>query len=557
MSVLWRGDRVTRLRIGSGLVLFAYVFFHFVNIALGLVSGPAMDAMQAGRQVITRSLPGTLLLYGALLTHGGLALWSVVRARSLRLPGWHLLQMALGLTIPVLLTVHVVHTRMAHDLFGVTDRMGFLIGLIWGTPSALQQSVLLLLVWTHGCLGLHFWLRLHRGWARLLPLWTALAAVVPVLALAGFLTEGRRISALLADPALAGGLQAGWNWPTPEAFGALLRISLDLTDLYWLLLAAAVAAHLLRRLLARRRHSLRIAYVDGPRVATAPGPTLLEISQSHGVPHMSLCGGRGRCTTCRVVIEHGADALPPPEEAERRALAAVRAPEGTRLACQLRPMGDATVFRVFRPDTGRPSAHPGQSRERRLAVLFLDMRGFTERTARQLPYDVVFLLNRYFSAIVPPIVAAGGTVDKYLGDGLLAVFDATDKSASARAGLRAAAGIGAALQRFNADLAAEGTPEIRIGLGLHLGTLVLGEIGASGHAQRTIIGDTVNVASRLEAKTKDLGACALISDSLLQAAALDGTTAPLQPLTLRGVAQPVQALAIHNWNDIPIPSQHA
>ncbi|MFC3117733.1 adenylate/guanylate cyclase domain-containing protein [Jhaorihella thermophila] len=137
-------------------------------------------------------------------------------------------------------------------------------------------------------------------------------------------------------------------------------------------------------------------------------------------------------------------------------------------------------------------------------------------------------------------------MDKYLGDGLLAVFETEGTAGSARAALHAATGIGTALEQFNHDLAAERAPPVRIGMGLHLGTLVLGEIGAAGAAPRTIIGDTVNIASRLEAKTKELDATALVSRELLEAAGVDCHALDLVTVELRGVAGPVQALPVRS-----------
>lgn len=550
MDILWRGSWATRARIASGLVLFTFALLHFLNIGLGLFSPDWMEQAQAWRKTVTRSLPGTVLLYTAILTHAGLALVKLATRRTLKLPLWLLLQTFLGLTIPLLLIVHVVHTRGAHELYGINDRMSYLVGLIWDSPSAVNQTVLMLIVWTHGCIGLHFWLRLTRWWRRALPWMTGLAVLVPAFALAGFLTEGRRMHVLFMDPQTRLALMTEFGWPSNEIFAALARLTDRLDTVFWGLLGLALAVHVARRLAARRGRAVRIRYVDGPEVTSTPGPTLLEISRANRVPHMSLCGGRGRCTTCRVIIEDGSEHLHPPSDTERRSLSAVGAPPGTRLACQLRPVGQTTVFRVFRPEGGQNRAHARQGQERRLAVLFLDMRGFTARTAGQLPYDVLFLLNRFFDAIVPPIIRTGGSVDKYLGDGLLAVFETGDETASARAALRAAGGIGAALADFNRRLEAEGGQEVRIGIGLHLGDLVLGEIGAAGHAPRTIIGDTVNVASRLEARTKEMGVQALISAALLHGAGVDLAGLDLVTLELRGVDVPIKALVIDDWHRI-------
>jgi adenylate cyclase len=145
---------------------------------------------------------------------------------------------------------------------------------------------------------------------------------------------------------------------------------------------------------------------------------------------------------------------------------------------------------------------------------------------------------------VPEITMAGGTVDKYMGDGLLALFEMNSPEQSAQAGITAAGNIGVALARFNMMLASEGEDPVRIGMGLHTGTVVLGEIGTTDNAPRTLIGSAVNAASRLEAKTKELGVELLISDSVVQAAGMVAPQAMLQDFSLRGVDHPVRALPV-------------
>lgn len=547
--VLWRGSRAAQLRIASGLILFAYAFFHFLNIGMGLFSTELMDRFQAARHVVTRSLPGELLLFSALLVHPLLGAWRLTRRRVLRMPAGEWAQILLGLAIPFLLAEHIVFTRFAHDLLGVRDQYGYLIGLIWGTRDGVWQSLLLLVVWGHGCIGLHFWLRVLPVWRQVFPWYCGFVALVPGFALAGYLTEGRRVAARFADPEQRAGLQALYHWPDQAGFQRLIALS---DRIWWVIFACfalVVLLHLLR-LALRGRRSVRIAYVDGPKIASVPGPTLLEMSRAARVPHTALCGGRGRCTTCRVIVESGAEHLHPPEPAEARSLMAVKAPANTRLACQVRPTTGLTVFRVFRQDGRRRRVRGRQGQERQLAVLFLDMRGFTARTTGQLPYDVVFLLNRFFDAVVPPILSAGGQVDKYLGDGLLALFETEDTRSSARAGLRAAHGIGAALTAFNEELRREGSEPVRIGIGLHLGQVVLGHIGAGGHAPRTLIGDTVNTTSRLESQTKALGVEALVSQAVLEAAETGLDLPEMTGLELRGVNGVFTALPVERAEDL-------
>lgn len=540
MGDLWRGSVATRLRIGSGLVLFAYALLHFLNIGLGLFSDALMNAAQDWRQVVTRSVPGTILIYGAFSVHIVLALAKLAGKRSLRMPVWEAVQIIFGLIIPVLLVAHLIHTRTAHEIYDVNDEMGYIMLLIYGTVDGWKQSLLLLIVWTHGCIGLHFWLRGKAWWRRWSYVLMSLAVLVPAFALAGFMVAGRRIKTAFADADTATMMIEMFNFPDRETFLALIELSELVLLIFAAILAALCGYFLVRYILARRR-SVQIQYVDGPQVLAPKGMTLLEMSRSRNIPHASLCGGRGRCTTCRVVIEKGANLLHAPSEAEARSLAAVGAGPHTRLACQIRPNDATTVFRVFRPDGRMNRTHASQGEEKELAVLFLDMRGFTARTTGQLPYDVVFLLNRFFDAVVPAINQAGGTVDKYLGDGFLALFESNSAESSASSALQAIEGISEALVVFNATLVEEGQSPVAIGIGAHLGEVVLGEIGAAGQAPRTLIGDTVNTASRLEGVTKEHKVQAFISAPLLAAA---GFTLPRQEmiaLELRGLSAPLDA----------------
>ncbi|WP_420584696.1 adenylate/guanylate cyclase domain-containing protein [Ruegeria sp.] len=542
-SVLWQGNWATRLRIASGLMLFVFAFFHFINIGLGLFHTDYLHGMQDGRKAVTRHDVMSVFLYIALLLHAGLALYSISQRRTLRMPFSTALQVVLGLLIPLQLISHIVQTRFAHEVFDVNDEMGYIIILMWPNSAIWMQSLLLLVVWVHSCIGLHMWLRLTQWWPKTVPYLIGLAVFIPSFAMAGLLTEGRRIWADFSDPFLREQYIDHYNWPSPEEFQVLFSVKDNAVLAFWIALGASLSVYVFRKLW-RRRHSVRVKYVEGPEVVAEKGMTLLEISQANGIPHTALCGGKGRCTTCRVIVEDGADQLPPPSDVEARSLAAVSAPAGARLACQIRPTEPMTAFRMFRPDGGRSRAHASQGQERKLAVLFLDMRGFTSLTTGQLPYDIVFLLNRFFDAIVPAITSDGGVVDKYMGDGLLAVFETPDAASSARAGLKAAADVSRALERFNQMLESEGSPRIRIGMGLHLGDLVLGEIGAAGNAPRTIIGDAVNVASRLEGETKGLGVELLVSAELLRAAGHEENPEGVRSFDLRGVTQAVPALPV-------------
>nr|WP_175582191.1 adenylate/guanylate cyclase domain-containing protein [Phaeobacter sp. HF9A] len=524
------------------MVLFTFAFFHFLNIAAGLVSPELLDAMQEAREAVSRSLPGQIVLYGAFLTHGALAIWQVAMRRTLRMSFTQWFQLLLGVLMPLQLIQHVVYANYAVRVMDFDADMSSVILMLWSSPEALQQYLLLLVVWTHGCIGIHMWLRLTRWWSHVVPYMIGIAVLVPSLALAGLVTEGRRMWDFFTDDGMAAEIMADYNWPNAAQAAELAHVATIGLWVFFGLLGFAFATYLLRRGIQRSR-SVRISYVDGPDITADRGLTLLEMSQLKAVPHPSLCGGKGRCTTCRVAVLEGAEHLPAPSTAEARSLTAVQAADNVRLACQIRPTEALRVKRVYSPK-GRRQVHAAQGEEKTIAVLFLDIRGFTARSAGLLPYDVVFLLNRFFDAIVPEITRAGGSVDKYMGDGILALFETRDTQSSARAGLEAAANIGVALARFNRMLASEGEDPVRIGMGLHAGTVVLGEIGAAGNAPRTLIGSTVNATSRLEAKTKDLGVELLVSKDIFAAAGLADPDLGFQTFELRGVDGPILALPL-------------
>lgn len=354
MHIYFRGDDLQKLRLLSGLVLLTFAGTHFLNHALGLVSLEIMHQAQAWRMAITRSVPGSLVLLAALLTHAGLALYKTALRTTWRMPPWEFAQIASGLLIPFLLLPHIVNTRVAHMVFGVEDSYLYELKRLW-PASAWQQSALLLLVWSHGCIGLHHWLRLDERYRRLRPLLGGIGIVLPLLALAGFVIGGQTTADIMSDAEALAALKAHSHWPN-EVAGAALEQWRTLARLAFAGLVLAVLVTPVWRWWRSDRHTgtPRITYVGGPLIMIEPGQTLLEASRAAGVSHASVCGGRARCSTCRVRIEHGGESLPPPQGAEAVTLQAIGAPLDVRLACQVRPTADLTVALVSAPRTPGP-----------------------------------------------------------------------------------------------------------------------------------------------------------------------------------------------------------
>src|SRR5512145_985585 len=183
MHVLARGDLMQRLRLVSGLVLFLFAATHFANHALGLLSLEAMHAVQGWRKAVTRSWPGSIVLLAAFLGHILLGLYRIAQRLTWNLPFWEAAQVATGLSIPLFLITHVVYNRGAASLAGTDDTYAWELGNIWPV-LALEHGALLLVVWVHGCIGLHYWLRLASWYPRARQALFALAVALPVAALA-------------------------------------------------------------------------------------------------------------------------------------------------------------------------------------------------------------------------------------------------------------------------------------------------------------------------------------------------------------------------------------
>ena len=203
--------------------------------------------------------------------------------------------------------------------------------------------------------------------------------------------------------------------------------------------------------------------------------------------------------------------VPPPSPAEAAVLATLRVGASVRLACQLRPEHDLAFATVLPPNAPISRAYPNNRQhaadERMIVAMFVDMRGSTRLAERRLPYDTVFIINRFHEAVGNAIVAAGGATNQLLGDGVLALFGlrAEPREASRQA-MQAAMGIAFNITALNRFLEADLGEPIRFGIGIHAGTAIVGDIGYQDHTVFTAIGDPVNTAARLQDQTKSCAA---------------------------------------------------
>lgn len=338
-----------RIRLASGLVLLLFVAGHLVNLALGLIS---VDAMEQWRGILLapwQSLPGQALLLAAAIVHASLGLAALAARRSLAMSRTDWVQLVLGLATPPLLVNHVVGLQVMSDLVAdFSGEYGYVLAIYWRYAPflALQQLLVVVIVWAHGAIGLYSTLVLKRAWPRLAPLVLPVLFAIPILALLGFAHAGETVLALLAH-------NPGWQGFIEEnrKLAQTMSERLDVIETWvFLVYGAAVALAvgvLAGNIVKRRRTRVTVFYDDGLTATGRIGMSVLEVSRAHHIPHAAVCGGRARCGTCMIVVSPEAD-LGPPGPAELATLHRIQGPRGARLACQAHLLGKPVqVHRVY------------------------------------------------------------------------------------------------------------------------------------------------------------------------------------------------------------------
>jgi adenylate cyclase len=291
---------------------------------------------------------------------------------------------------------------------------------------------------------------------------------------------------------------------------------------------------------------ISLSYGNGRTVRVPKGLSVLEASLRNNVPHASVCGGRARCSTCRIRVIGDCTSLPQPSQREAFVLNRVGAGSdpAIRLACQLRPEADLSFFQIFLPQitaaTLRTSSPARIGEERYLVSMFVDMRGSTRLAENRLPFDTVFIVNRFLGAVSKAVIECGGQPNQFVGDGQLALFGLNcNPQTACRQALQAAAMIAANVDELNQFLSHDLREPIRFGIGIHGGEVIIGDIGYRDHMVFTALGDAVNVAARLQDMTKSLACETILSEEVRVTAGLPADGLPEQEVEIRGRAEPM------------------
>jgi adenylate cyclase len=556
---LTRGIGVRQIRLVCGLVLFAYLVSHFLNHALGNIS---MDALATGVRyhiMFWQFLPVAIVFYGAALVHSGLGIWALYQRRQFHWKTIEPLQLVLGLSIPALIIAHIAGIRLGHAVFGHERLYPQVFYADWVTApyKKWMMFTVLTVAWIHGSIGLYFWLRMKAFYTRAAPFLLAAAVLIPALAMLGLYQGGRTVIANSASAEWRAENLSQRKLGTPAEQDVLGNVVDDFLIGYCGLIVLVLLARGARALHERRGGMVTLSYGNGRTVRVPKGLSVLEASLRYNVPHASVCGGRARCSTCRIRVIGDCASLPEPSQREAFVLDRVGAADPSiRLACQLRPTDDLSFFQLFLPQAMSGHGHASYphriGQERYLVSMFVDMRGSTRLAEKQLPFDTVFVVNRFLGAVSQAVIACGGQPNQFVGDGLLALFGlAAEPPTACRQALRAAAMISANVDELNQILSHDLHEPIRFGIGIHGGEVIIGDIGYRNHMVFTALGDAVNVAARLQDMTKNLGCEAIVSDEVRATAGLAPDALPEQEVVIRGRTEPMTVHAIASARMLP------
>lgn len=548
-----RSIGIRQVRFATGLILFAYLISHFANHALGNISLGAMEEGLAYHIAFWRSWPVAVIFYTAALVHMSLGLWALYVRRQFRWVTMEMIQLIFGLSIPVLIMGHLVGVRLAAAMFDHQKFYAQAFFAYWVyRPYVMWMLYAVLIVsWVHGCIGLFFWLRTKLWFGKVSPLLLALAVVIPTLAMLGLYQGGRAVERASAAP----------EWRADNLNRAKVGTAADQATLdeiikyalltYAALIALAFAARGVRAVLDRRRGLIKLSYGDGRTIQVPVGLSVLEASTRFNIPHSSVCGGRARCSTCRIRIIGDCDALPRPSNREAFVLDRVGCGNDStiRLACQLRPLSDVAFFQIFPARAGTSAlskairTHAGK--ERYLVSMFVDLRGSTKLAEKLLPFDTVFIINRFLTAVSQAVIECGGRPNQFVGDGQLALFGLeTNPRTACRQAIMAAARISLHVDELNRFLGKDIPEPLRFGVGIHGGEVIIGDIGSHDHTVFTALGDAVNVTARLQDMTKSLSCEVVLSDEVLKTAGLPENALPTVEVSIRGRVEPMIVHAV-------------
>jgi adenylate cyclase len=387
-------------------------------------------------------------------------------------------------------------------------------------------------------------------------MFVALGLLLPTLALSGYVTAGNQVLRAATNPNYTKLLFEDSNLTDQKRaeIGHIARVG---SAIYLTLVLLPFVGRGVRGWLYRRRRPPLLSHSSGRTMPILPGATVLEALRENGIPHASVCGGRARCTTCRILVTKGLDQLPEPSGLEARALARIGATPGMRLACQICPTADISVMPLLAAEAGAAdgTVRGGlEGSERLIAVLFVDLRGSTILGEAKMPYDLLYILNQFFHEMTKALDATNGHYAQFAGDGLMALYglNGKDRAIAAADALRGAREMLARMDQLNSRLRGDLSQPLRIGIGIHFGEAIVGAMGPPASQIISAIGETVNACARLESLTKEYDCRVIVSRRAADMAGLNVKSRKLHRVSATGQAPPVEFYALNTLADLQV-----
>ena len=547
---------IRRARMYSGLVIFLYVTVHLVNHSTGLISLEAMEGLRQRVSAFNTHIIVTVILYAALLVHALLGFQHLLTRRSFKMSAKDWIQLVTSFILPLALLPHMLASSYAPRFKEAQANYKLVLDGTLEDGGIYFMGLFVIFVWVHGIIGITSMVKFHPVYQKYKNALLVISWLLPILAVLGAFTASKELATGIENNKISMAQVYAASNIGKDLEAELMQTS-DMLMLNYLYVLLAVTlfvfvVHQLRKAFRK----IKITYPNGKEVRVTKGTSILEASREHRIGHVSMCGGRGRCSTCRVRVMSDLEVLPPRNGIERVVAERLSLQDNVRLACQLRPTSSLEVRPLVNAPIENLTTEDRESlcgREEEIVVMFVDLRGFTAISEKLLPYDTVYLLNQYFKIAGEAIVQSGGRIDKFIGDGIMALFtDDVGVEENSKNALLAAGKLAEGLKELSSDTTSDFGSDLKFGVGIHAGTSVVGAMGYGENITDTAIGDCVNVASRLEQLTKEEECQLIITSDLYQRSGLPVQASFEKNVTVKGKSEAFKISAFKDASALQI-----
>jgi adenylate cyclase len=511
----------------SGAIIFIYVLLHFTSYIIGNISLVASEKFLISFSKIINSQELKLIVPLAFIFFSISGIYLVIRRNTFKnLTVNTYLQIILLIIIPQTLIMHLI--VFAPSVYSIDLKASHLYYLILDNGKIeLKAIIILTIFWLYSFLHLKSIIILKKYYSKINPILITLFALILILSFTGLNTSKSKLDTLdLQYPNFKTNVINRSNPKNKNLSQNLNKYVFYSTTSYLLTLLLFLLGKIILVTIRIKKSKYTIEYPGGINIRSSYGKSILDNSLQNNIPHPHVCDGKGKCTTCRIRIDDGLDQLDPVSDTERRTLNKIGAPSNVRLACKTKPKSDIQVFPILPQNaTADESRKRGKHRNgmyKEIAILFAGIRDFKVFQEQRLPHDVVFVLNQYFQTLGETIQKYDGYIDKFLGDGVMCLFgaDGNIKDGCLNA-LKASKEISFKLDTLNKKIAHILDKPLTIGIGLHMGDAIIGELGYGTNKSISAIGEAIDFAIELEKSSKKNDCQLIVSKDLTDKAEID------------------------------------